>query len=194
MRRYDDGVCIFKNKLDEFRKNNELGEIISVRVYLEAGNDYCGIFPRLMTEEAKPDAPPLNIAPKWVPEKYKISYEQLIVKLLISVLKPRLENSTNNDLKEIKLQNKYQPRDYVWFNFEKDHRSLYNFIWTQFANFIQNRGDRTFLKKWGITTKFFKKYYLKSKTIYTGPLSKPKITFFYLVELTVCKIRKFFTI
>ena len=70
----------------------------------------------------------------------KVSYEQLIVKLLISVLKPRLENSTNSDLKEIKLQKKYQPRDYVWFNFEKDHRSLYSFIWTQFANFIQNRG------------------------------------------------------
>ena len=33
-------------------------------------------------------------------------------------------------------------------------------------NFVQNRGDKTFLKKWGITTKFFKKYYLKSKTKY----------------------------
>ena len=43
-------------------------------------------------------------------------------------------------------------------------------------NFIQNRGDKTFLKKWGITTKFFKKYYLKSKTKYNGPLSEPKIT------------------
>ena len=29
-------------------------------------------------------------------------------------------------------------------------------------NIIQNRGDKTFLKKWGITTKFFIKYYLKS--------------------------------
>ena len=78
MRRYDDGVCIFKKKLDEFRKNNELGEIISFRIFVEASNDYCGIFPRLMTKEVKPDAPPVNIAPKWVPEKYKISYEQFV--------------------------------------------------------------------------------------------------------------------
>ncbi len=31
-------------------------------------------------------------------------------------------------------------------------------------NFIQNRGDKTFLKKWGITTNFFKKHYLRTKT------------------------------
>ena len=68
------------------------------------------------------------------------SYEQLIVKLFISVLKPRLENSTNSSLKEIQLQKKYQPRDYLWFNFEKDYKSLYNFIWTQFGNFIQEKG------------------------------------------------------
>jgi len=61
-------------------------------------------------------------------------------------------------------------------------------------NFTQNKGDRTFLKKWGITTKFFKKYYLKSKTKYTGPLPEPKITFSYLIELIICKIRKFFII
>ena len=56
----------------------------------------------------------------------------------------------------------------------------------------QNRGDKTFLKKWGITTKFFKKYYLKSKTKYSGPLSEPKLTLNYLFELVFCKIRKIF--
>ena len=56
----------------------------------------------------------------------------------------------------------------------------------------QNRGDKTFLKKWGITTKFFKKYYLKSKTKYSGPLPEPKITLNYLFELVFCKIRKIF--
>ncbi len=60
-------------------------------------------------------------------------------------------------------------------------------------NFYKNNGDRTFLKKWGITTKFFKKYYLKSKTKYTGPLSEPKISFNYLLELMLCKIRYIFT-
>ena len=90
----------------------------------------------------------------------------------------------------------------LWQNGVRIFKGLNNFKVYHFSSittrkkkkFVQNRGDRTFLKKWGITTKFFKKYYLKSKTIYTGPLSKPKITFFYLVELTVCKIRKFFTI
>ena len=38
----------------------------------------------------------------------------------------------------------------------------------------QNRGARTFLKKWGITSKFFKKHYMKSKTKYEAPLDEPK--------------------
>ena len=58
-------------------------------------------------------------------------------------------------------------------------------------NFIQNRGDKTFLKKWGFSTKFFKKYYLKSKTKYEGPLNEPKRTFNYFLDLLICKIRLF---
>ena len=54
---------------------------------------------------------------------------------------------------------------------------------------IQNKGDQTFLKKWGITTKFFKKHYLKSRTKFNGPLSNPKKTLFYYFELILCKIR-----
>ena len=61
-------------------------------------------------------------------------------------------------------------------------------------NFFQNRGDRTFLKKWGISTKFFKKYYLKSKTKYDGPLSEPKVTLGYIVGLISCKLQSIFTI
>ena len=60
-------------------------------------------------------------------------------------------------------------------------------------NFIQNRGDKTFLKKWGFSTKFFKKYYLKSKTKYEGPLNEPKKTFNYFLDLLICKIKLFFT-
>ena len=59
-------------------------------------------------------------------------------------------------------------------------------------NLIQNRGDKTFLKKWGFSTKFFKKYYLKSKTKYDGPLNEPKKTFNYIFDLLICKIRLFF--
>ena len=61
-------------------------------------------------------------------------------------------------------------------------------------NFTQNRGDKTFLKKWGITTKFFKKYYLRSKTKYNGPLHEPNITPGYILGLLSCKIQSFFTI
>mgnify|MGYP001472717663 FL=1 len=60
-------------------------------------------------------------------------------------------------------------------------------------NLIQNRGDKTFLKKWGITTKFFKKHYLKSKTKYNGPLNEPNVTIGYILGLLSCKIQSFFT-
>ena len=60
-------------------------------------------------------------------------------------------------------------------------------------NFIQNRGDKTFLKKWGITTKFFKKHYLKSKTKYNGPLQEPNVTIGYIVGLIFCKIQSILT-
>ena len=59
-------------------------------------------------------------------------------------------------------------------------------------NFIQNRGDKTFLKKWGITTKFFKKHYLKSKTKYKGPLKEPDKTLGYIFGLLSCKIQSIF--
>jgi GT2 family glycosyltransferase len=53
----------------------------------------------------------------------------------------------------------------------------------------QNRGDITFIKKWGFSTKFFKKYYLKSNTIYFGPLDEPKKNFYYFFDLIKCKIK-----
>ncbi len=57
----------------------------------------------------------------------------------------------------------------------------------------QNRGARTFLKKWGITTSFFKKYYLKSDTVYLGPLSEPVKNIHYFISLIYCKIKYIFT-
>ena len=59
-------------------------------------------------------------------------------------------------------------------------------------NFIQNRGDKTFLKKWGITTKFFKRHYLRSKTKYNGPLKEPSRDFSYIFGLISCKIQSIF--
>jgi len=57
----------------------------------------------------------------------------------------------------------------------------------------RNRGDRIFLKKWGITTSFFKKYYLKSDTVYLGPLSEPDRNINYYISLFFCKVRYIFT-
>ncbi len=53
----------------------------------------------------------------------------------------------------------------------------------------QNRGDVTFLKKWGISTRFFKKYYLKSKTVYKAPLNEPNKNIYFYLELILCKIK-----
>tara|TARA_B100000035_G_scaffold181622_1_gene155064 strand:- start:206 stop:1054 length:849 start_codon:yes stop_codon:yes gene_type:complete len=56
-------------------------------------------------------------------------------------------------------------------------------------NIKQNRGDVTFLKKWGITTSFFKRHYLRSGTDYNGPLSEPNKNLIYCLELLKCKLR-----
>ena len=55
-------------------------------------------------------------------------------------------------------------------------------------NLLQNKGDVTFLKKWGITSKFFKKHYLKSKTKYLGPLKEPEKNTSFFLDLLICKI------
>ena len=59
---------------------------------------------------------------------------------------------------------------------------------------VGSQSGKIFLLKWGITIKFFKKYYLRSKTKYTGPLSEPKVTFGYIIGLIFCKIQSIFTI
>ena len=59
-------------------------------------------------------------------------------------------------------------------------------------NLVQNKGDKTFLKKWGISTKFFKKYYLRSRTRYDGPLSDPKKNISFFLDLFICKIKLIF--
>jgi glycosyltransferase involved in cell wall biosynthesis len=53
----------------------------------------------------------------------------------------------------------------------------------------KNKGDLTFLIKWGITSKFFKKKYLKSKTKYEGPLGEPIKDFTFFLELLFCKLK-----
>ena len=55
-----------------------------------------------------------------------------------------------------------------------------------------SKGAKLFLLKWGISIKFFKKFYLRSNQKYKGPLSEPSINFKYLFYLLFCKINYFY--
>ena len=55
-----------------------------------------------------------------------------------------------------------------------------------------SKGAKVFLLKWGISIKFFKKFYLRSNDYYDGPLSNPiKNTKFFLY-LLICKIHYYY--
>ena len=71
----------------------------------------------------------------------------------------------------------------------------FNSITTRKKNFKLNDGTKQFLIKYGITPRFFRKYYLKGNiTIipYLGKLSDPKINFAFLFDLFKCKIKLFY--
>ena len=60
------------------------------------------------------------------------------------------------------------------------------------ANDIGSKSSKIFLKKWGITIKFFKKYYLRANSIYKNELTNPKKDLKFLLELLVCKLKFFY--
>jgi len=55
-----------------------------------------------------------------------------------------------------------------------------------------SKGSKLFLTKWGISIKFFKKYYLKSDTVYCGPLNEPTKNLIFYFDLVICKIHNFY--
>ena len=55
-----------------------------------------------------------------------------------------------------------------------------------------SNGAKIFLLKWGISIKFFKKFYLKSNEKYDKPLSPPKINFIFIFEYIRNKINYFY--
>jgi len=59
--------------------------------------------------------------------------------------------------------------------------------------FKRNNGALQFLKKWKISHKFFQKYYLRARTIYSGTLNEPNKNILYYIELLLCKLKLFFT-
>ena len=55
-----------------------------------------------------------------------------------------------------------------------------------------SKGSKIFLLKWGISIKFFKRFYLQSDTKYQGPLNQPKINFNYFINYVLCKINFYY--
>ena len=51
-----------------------------------------------------------------------------------------------------------------------------------------SRGGKIFLLKWGMSIKFFKKYFLLSDTKYYGPLKEPKKNLTFLINLFLNKL------
>jgi len=65
---------------------------------------------------------------------------------------------------------------------------VYHFSSVSLRKKISNNGSKTFLLKWGITIKFFRKYYLKSDTKFDGILEEPKKNLIYYLDLFKCKL------
>jgi glycosyltransferase involved in cell wall biosynthesis len=71
---------------------------------------------------------------------------------------------------------------------------VYHFSSTSLRKKAWNNGSKTFLIKWGISIKFFKKHYLQSATMYDGPLVNPKKNIVYFFDLIKTKIKLFYLI
>ena len=69
---------------------------------------------------------------------------------------------------------------------------VYHFSSLSLRKKAWNNGAKTFLLKWGISIKFFKKYYLKSDEKFENILDEPKKNFFYYLDLLKCKISVFY--
>ena len=69
---------------------------------------------------------------------------------------------------------------------------VYHFSSMSLRKKAWNNGAKTFLLKWGISIKFFKKHYLKSDNIFTDQLTEPDKNIFYFIDLIKCKITYFF--
>ncbi len=69
---------------------------------------------------------------------------------------------------------------------------VYHFSSLSLRKKAWNNGAKTFLLKWGISIKFFKKYYLRSDQTFKGILSEPIKNINYHFELFKCKLAYLF--
>ena len=65
---------------------------------------------------------------------------------------------------------------------------VYHFSSVSLRKKAWNNGAKIFLLKWGMSIKFFKKYYLKSDTPFKGQLNEPEKNFNYCFDLIKCKL------
>lgn len=59
-------------------------------------------------------------------------------------------------------------------------------------NELGSRGSKIFHLKWGISVKFFRKYFLQSDTPYISELQEPKKNLKFLIDYSLCKINYFY--
>ena len=57
-----------------------------------------------------------------------------------------------------------------------------------------SRGGKIFLLKWGISIKFFKRFFLQSDTPYKNQLQKPKPSLKFFLHLILCKLNYLYVI
>lgn len=78
MRRYDDGVVKAKRIFSEIKDSGRLGRVLSGRVFLSAGGDYCNIKGDIKSNEAKPMEVIWPVAPTCVREDMRKDYEHFV--------------------------------------------------------------------------------------------------------------------
>jgi len=57
---------------------------------------------------------------------------------------------------------------------------------------IKSKASKIFILKWGISIKFFKKFYLKTNSRYHGPLCTPKKNIKFLINFLICRAHYFY--
>ena len=65
---------------------------------------------------------------------------------------------------------------------------VYHFSSISLRKKAWNNGSKIFLLKWGISIKFFKRYYLRTDEPFKGELKKPYKSFIFFFDLIKCKL------
>jgi len=65
---------------------------------------------------------------------------------------------------------------------------VYHFSSVSLRKKAWNNGAKIFLLKWGISIKFFKKFYLKTDRVFSGELQNPEKSFAFYLGLIKCKL------